>query len=195
MQRTNFPLGINKSVYSIFYSNFSSQSVEVAALDGCQCSVLWRPQLVGFWYDMLMQSDPHLPCSASTVPSSFSLWLLAAQSSIRSSRRRLMACCQSTSSPGRDPAASGCSAAASNCCTTDFKTFSPAFLFQPKEAILQRYTFNHESTNSPKKSTISSRQSNYIYVRSALRKIDRKKIFILKNLKNGLDFNVILHYN
>lgn len=83
-----------------------------------------------------LDSIPHLPCSARCVPSSFSLVLLAAQSSNKIPRRLLMACSQSTLSFSAAFSSSALSASASKCCTTDLDTFSPTFLFQPKEAIL-----------------------------------------------------------
>lgn len=83
-----------------------------------------------------LDSIPHLPCSARRAPSSFSLLLLAAQSSNKIPRRLLMACSQSTLSFSGASPSSALSASASKCCTTDLDTFSPTFLFQPKEAIL-----------------------------------------------------------
>lgn len=74
----------------------------------------------------------HLPCSARCPPSSFSLLLLATQSSNRMSLRLLVACCQSTPSFWASSSSS-----ASKCCTTDLETFSPTFLFQPNDAMLK----------------------------------------------------------
>lgn len=59
--------------------------------------------------------------------------LLAAQSSRRISRLRLMACSQST--PSASKVSFFSSESCSNFCTVALETFSPAFLFHPKEAI------------------------------------------------------------
>lgn len=81
-------------------------------------------------------SVSYLPCSASCEPSSFNLRLWAPQSSSRTSRRFLVTCSQSTSSSRFGPLSSAFSVSVTKCCTIDFETLSPAFLFQPNEAIL-----------------------------------------------------------
>lgn len=78
----------------------------------------------------------YLPCSASCEPSSCNLRLWAPQSSSRASRRFLVTCSQSTSSSRFGPPSSAFSVSVTKYCTIDFETFSPAFLFQPNEAIL-----------------------------------------------------------
>lgn len=78
----------------------------------------------------------YLPCSASCEPSSFNLRLWAPQSSSRTSRRFLVTCSQSTFSSRFGPPSSAFSVSVTKCCTIDFETLSPVFLFQPNEAIL-----------------------------------------------------------
>lgn len=124
----------------------------------------------------------YLPCSASCEPSSFNLRLWASQSSSRTSRRFLVTCSQSTSSSSSrfGPPSSAFSVSVTKYCTIDFETLSPAFLFQPNEAILPgkgRQGCYLRDVNDPIPLNINQKiQMNYNVVKTRLGQMQSNRL-------------------